>query len=34
MLAVSMACLLAALRYLRADEDSRLDRARAMGEPV
>jgi len=34
MLLVSMVFLLAALRYLRSDEDSRLDRARAMGEPV
>ncbi len=34
MLLVSLVFLIAALRYLRADEDSRLDRARALGEPV
>lgn len=34
MLLVSMAFLLAALRYLKTEEASRLDRARALGEPV
>ncbi len=34
MLLVSMVALLAALRFLKRDEDSRLDRARALGEPV
>jgi MFS family permease len=34
MLLVSMGFLMWALKYLRSEEDSRLDRARAFGEPV
>ncbi len=33
MMAVSLVFLVAALKYLRPDEDSRLERARALGEP-
>jgi MFS family permease len=34
MLPVSMGVLLVALKYLRTEEDNRLERARAFGEPV
>lgn len=34
MLLFSMVLLLGALRFLRSDEDSRLDRARSLGEPL